>query len=200
MEWIARSKKGFAQRMWEERLLDEAVGRYGDPAYVRRGRAVEYAFQDLLDHCRARRREWLYMVRVRLGVLFALAGGRDALVPLLRDEEEALALERLHAELAPALRVPVAPTTSRRALSLALSELTESIERFNRRWREYLPTVDLSRVNDLRTNYNRYYILEKECATHSASVARQGFRPLAPLTREDLAVRLPPLALPQLRA
>jgi hypothetical protein len=199
MEWIARSQKGFAQRMWEERLFDEVVGRYGEPAYVRRGRAVEHAYQDLLDHCRARRREWLHMVRVRLGVLFALAGGRDALVPLLRDEEEALALERLHSELAPALRVPIEPTTSRRALSLALIELTESMERFNRRWREYLPTVDLSRVNDLRTSYNRYYILEKECATHSASVARQGFQPLEPLTSDDLADRLPPLPLPQLK-
>jgi len=185
--------------MWEERLFDEVLGRYGEPAYVRRGRAVEHAFQAVLDLCRARRNEMLRMVRTRLGVLFALAGGRAALVQLLHDEQHARALEQLHAELSPTLLVPIEPTTSRRAVLLALRELTESIERFNRRWREYLPTVDLSRVNELRTNFNRYYLLEKECATHSASVARQGFRPLESLSTDDLARHLPPLPLPQLK-
>jgi hypothetical protein len=51
----------------------------------------------------------------------------------------------------------------------------------------------------LRENYNRYYVLEKECATHSASVARQGYRPLAPLMHDELARRIPPLPVPQLK-
>jgi hypothetical protein len=186
--------------MWEERLLDEVVGRYGEPAYVRRGRAVQHALEDLLDHCRNRRKEWLHIIRIRLGLLHALAGGWDALIPLLRDEEQVRVLEQLHTNLSPKLRLPVEPTTSRRALTLALRELAESIARFNQRWRDYLPTVELDRVNALRENYNRYYILEKECATQSASVARQGFRPLKPLTVDEVARCLPPLPVPQLRA
>jgi len=186
--------------MWEERLFDEVLGRYGEPAYVRRGRAVEHALQDLIDHCNSRRDELLKMVRTRLALLHALAGGWDALVPLLRDEGQARVLEEMHASLSPRLRTTVEPTTSRRTLRHALRELAQSIERFNRRWRDYLPTVDLGRVNEVRENYNRYYLLEKECATHSASVARQGFRPLEPITIDDVARRLPPLPVPQLKA
>ena len=58
-----------------------------------------------------------------------------------------------------------------------------------------LLTVDLARVNQLRDGYNRYYVLEKECAVRSPKVARQGFRPLPPLTTADLAAELPPLTL-----
>jgi hypothetical protein len=185
--------------MWEDRIFDEVLGRYGEPAYVRRGRAVEHALQDLLDHCRSRRDELLHLVRIRLALLHALAGDWDALAPLLRDEGQVRVLAEFHEQLSPRLRSPVERTASCRTLALALQELTESIERFNRHWREYLPSVDLGRVNELRENYNRYYLLEKECATQSPSVARQGFRPLAPLTYEELARRLPPLAVPQLR-
>ncbi len=184
---------------WEDRLFDEVVGRHGEPAYVRRGRAVEHALADLLDYCRGRRDELLRMVRTRLGLLFAQAGEWAALAPLVRDAGQLQLLEELHARLAPRLRVAVAPTGSRRALARTLRELAESIERFNRRWLEFLPSVDLARVNEVRENYNRYYVLEKECATRSASVARQGYRPLAPFTHADLADRLPPLPVPQLR-
>jgi hypothetical protein len=185
--------------MWEERIFDEVIGRYGEPAYVRRGRAVELALQGLLDHCRGRRLEMLKMVSIRLGLLQALAGGWDALLPLLRDEEQLLNLQSLHTELYPRLRTQITPTTSPRVLARALRDLIESIERFNRRWREFLPTVDLSRVNEVRDNYNRYYVLEKECAVRSASIARQGFHPLGPYTREELTQTLPPLPVPQLR-
>jgi hypothetical protein len=185
--------------MWEDRIFDEVVGRYAEPAYVRRGRAVEYALGDLLDHCRSRRNELLLLVHIRLAMLRALAGDWAVLAPLLRDEGQVRVLATLHEELSPRLRSPVERTASSRLLALTLQELVESIERFNRRWREYLPTVDLGRVNELRDNYNRYYLLEKECSTHSPNVARQGFRPLAPLTHEELCRRLPPLTVPQLR-
>lgn len=56
----------------------------------------------------------------------------------------------------------MAPTTSSRALRRALRELTESIERFNQRWQEFLQGVDVSHVNELRDGYNRWYVLEKE--------------------------------------
>jgi hypothetical protein len=103
------------------------------------------------------------------------------------------------AELRPRLRVAVEPATSHRQLRFALQDLCESIDRFNRRWLDYLANVDLRPVNELRENYNRYYLLEKECAMRSAVLARLGFRRLEPLTREDVRGRLPPLPVPRVR-
>jgi hypothetical protein len=119
--------------------------------------------------------------------------------PHLAGDEEVGVLEALEEALQPRLRAPVEPARSARAVRRALRELVASLERFNRRWREFLPTVDLGRVNELREGYNRYYLLEKECALRSPALARQGFRPLPPLTLADLEALLPPLPVPQLR-
>jgi hypothetical protein len=180
--------------------LQQLQAMFDAPAYVRRGRRVQAAFEELLARCRRQRDEWLGMVRTRLGLLRALAGAWEALAPHVADDEQLHALRRLEQELAPRLRVPVEAITSARPLRRALRELRESIERFNRRWADYLEGVDLGAVNELRDGYNRYYLLEKECASPSARVARHGFRPLPPLTREELAALLPPLPVPHGRA
>jgi hypothetical protein len=183
----------------EESIFKEVLAHYDAPAYVRRARAVQDAFEDLLDRCRRQREEWLPLVRIRLGVLRALAGEWERLGLWLADDEQVRMLQTMHAELDPRLRLPVEPTSSARTLLRALRELGESIERFNRRWQAFLEQVDLSWVNQLRDGYNRYYLLEKECAVRSSRVAHQGFRKLAPLTMADLQALLPPLPVPQLR-
>jgi hypothetical protein len=182
----------------EDRLLKQIEARYDAPAYVRRARDVQGAFDGLLQKCRAKRNELLGMVRIRLGALHGLAGEWDALRPLLADDEQVHVLQQMYADLNPQLRVPVAPTSSARTLRRALRELSASLERFNRRWREFLPQVDLTPVNALREGYNRFYLLEKECALRSPRLARQGFRRLEPLTAGDLAAVLPPLPVPRL--
>src|SRR5262249_27096320 len=101
--------------------------------------------------------------------------------------------------LEPRLRIPVAPTTSVRTLRRALLELIESLQRFNQRWQSYLEEVDCSRVNELREGYNRYYVLEKECVVRSPRLARQGVRPLEPLTPTEVAELVPPLPVPRLK-
>ena len=172
---------------------------YDAPAYVRRARATEAAYDHVLTRCRRQRNEWLLMVRLRLGTVKALAGEWTALLPCLADERQLAQLEQMHAELAPTLRMPVAPTSSQRRLRAALIELRDSIELFNRRWESYLPTVDLAPVNERRDGYNRYYLLEKECALRSPRLARQGFVRLEPLTTADLFAALPLLPVPALR-
>ncbi len=137
------------------------------------------------------------MVRLRLGLLHALAGDWGNLRPLLADDDQLDILRRLHAELAPRLRVAVEPTASAGALRQAFRELQESITRFNLRWRAFLAGLDLREVNRLRDGYNRYYVLEKECALRSPRLARQGFRPLDPATPEDFEALLPPLPVPR---
>jgi hypothetical protein len=169
---------------------------YGPPAYIRRALRVEGALTALLERCQQQREAWLPMVRLRLGLLRALAGDWNVLRPLVGSEDDVFQLQRLHGELSPTLRVQVSPTTSRRQLRNALRELCESLELFNRRWARFLPGLDLTEINELRDSYNRYYVLEKECAVRSPRLAREGFVPLKPLTHDDLWQRLPLLPVP----
>jgi hypothetical protein len=175
------------------------LSRFDTPAYIRRARGVQVALDQLLDYCRRQRAEWSKMVRLRVGMLHALVGDWSNLRPFVTDDAQLDTLRYLLAVLASPLRSPVEPTTSARALRRALRELCESLEHFNERWRGFLVTVDLSAVNELRDGYNRYYVLEKECAVRSARIARQGFVPMKPLTSEDLAAEFPLLPVPQLR-
>ncbi len=179
--------------------LKRFLARYDAPAYARRARRVEEALEQLLGRCRQQREEWLGMVRIQLGTLHGLAGGWDLLRPLLAGEEQTQVLQDLHALLTPRLRVPVLPTSSTRKLATTLRELVHGLEHFNARWQSFLESVDLAEINGLRDDYNRYYLLEKECAMRSARLARQGYAPLPPLTLEDLRALLPLLPVPQLK-
>lgn len=178
--------------------FQQLLAMHDGPAYVRRARRVHDAFAQLLQQGRKQRDEWLVFVRVSLGMLHALAGSWDAVRPLVRDSESLDLLRRLHDDLQPRLRVSVTPTTSRGKLKTTLAELAAGLERFNRRWHEYVHKLDLRRVNELRDGYNRWYVLEKECALRNAAAARAGFQRLPPLTAEDVLQRLPLLDVPRL--
>src|SRR5581483_5169854 len=125
----------------EDREAKEVMSQFDAPAYVRRARQVEEAFDSLIARCRRQREEWLAMVRLRVGMLRALAGDWQELRPLL-DGDQLDLLRNLHEQLSPTLRVPVEPAASPRALRRALEDLCESIERFNRRWEEFLAGLD----------------------------------------------------------
>ena len=172
---------------------------YDAPAYARRARRVEEAFEQLVGRCYRRRAEWLMMVRIHLGTLHGLAGDWQDLRPYLAGDKQTQVLQHLHEVLQPRLRVAIQPTFSARRLAAALRDLVHGLERFNSRWRDFLESVDLTPVNELREGYNRYYLLEKECAMRSVRLARQGYAPLPPLTLEDLRALLPPLPVPQLK-
>lgn len=178
-------------------LFKQMLAQYGAPAYVRRERAVQAAFDALIDRGRRQRDELLPMVRMRLALLHALAGDWDNLRPLLAEEDGVEQLRAMHAALQPELRGPVETSSSPRVLRQALGELCESIERFNRRWCECVPTLDRTEVNRQRESYNRYFVLEKECALRSARLARAGFVRLEPVTDDDVLSRLPLLPVPR---
>jgi hypothetical protein len=184
-------------REHDRRTFNQVLAHYGAPAYVRRARQVEEALERLAVRCREVRDRWLLHVRLNLETLRLQAGDWQALRPHLADERQIAVLEQLHNELQAALRGRVEPTSSPRQLRQTLEKLVECIERFNRRWQEYLPTVDLTPVNAARDGYNRYYILEKECALRSPRLARLGFQRLEPMTAAELASMLPLLPIPQ---
>ena len=166
----------------------QAMALFDAPAYVRRARGVEQAYERLLARCRTQRDEWLAMPRLRLATLQALAGDWETLRPFVADVE---ALKRLFDELSPSLQAPLVATSSAHRLRRAVQEYAASAERFNGRWRAFITDCDLSDLNQLREGYNRYYLLEKSCAMRSDVLARQGFAPLMPLAAVDILAVLP---------
>ncbi len=182
----------------EQRVFNQLTGMHGGPAYVRRGLLVQETLERLLTHCRAQRDEWLRLLRFTLGTLQGLAGQWTALRPWLADDSQLPIFDALLAELRPQLKEAVTPTSSARQLRRLLLELVEGIAFFNARWEKFLDEANLLPVNEARDGYNRYYVLEKECAVRSPRIARQGFAPLPPLTRADLAAMLPLLPVPRL--
>ncbi len=178
----------------DRKLFQQFLGQYGGPAFARRARDVQLSYDALIAHCRAQREEWLTYVRLNLGTLFGLAGTHDRLRAILGTDEQASYLNALHSQLQPRLRLPIEPTPRLSKLRGALAELDESVRFFNRRWQTFVRQLDLTKINALRDGYNRFYLMEKECALGSARVARQGFRKLEPLTAEDVLHELPLLA------
>ncbi len=182
----------------EGKELQELLCLFDAPAYVRRARQVENSLAELLQRCRQQQEKWLPMARLLLGRLAALAPGWDHLRSLLADDAQLEVLRGLHEKLQPRLRAPVEPTGSVYVLRRALEELIDNLDRFNGRWSSYLASVDLGPINAVRDGYNRYYLLEKECALRFAPGARRGFQPLPPFTHAELAAHFPQLPVPRL--
>ncbi len=173
------------------------VASYDAPAYVRRALQVQQAYDNLLERCTRERERSLATVRLRLGILRERAGDWSNLAPWLAGPEQLLLLQELAAIAQPRLRVRLRATRSGRVLRGSLRALVHSLERFNQYWWNFLESLDLSGVNTLRRDYNRYFLLEKECAVRSARLAQLGYRPLEPVTRAELRDRFPPLPVPQ---
>jgi hypothetical protein len=183
----------------DDNFAKQLQARFDVPAFVRRAQRVQEALDQLIAGCRRQRDQWLMMVRIRLGMLKGLVGEWDRLSSWLMDDDQVRVLQELEKELAPRLRSPITRTSCAGKLRRALQALRESIAYFNQRWRDFLAQVDVTPINELREGYNRYYLLEKECAMGSPRLARQGFRHQEPLTSADLAALLPPLPIPRLR-
>jgi hypothetical protein len=180
----------------DHKIFQQVLGHYGGPAFARRGRDVQLAFDSLAEFCREKREEWLKFVRLPLGTLFALAGSVAALEKLLDNPQQFQTLKNLMDDLQPQLLLPPAPTASSRALRRALAEVREAIARFNQRWKAFIAELDVRHVNDIRDRYNRFYLLEKECALGSSRLARKGFQRLSPLQPEDFLKIMPLLPVP----
>jgi hypothetical protein len=177
-------------RSEEQPLFQQMMSQFGGPAFLRRAHRTEATLTALRAKLALTRSDWLGMVKMRLATLHGLAGDWSNLRPRL-DAAEVEALARLHAELRPTLRLPTAPTANAGTLWTGVIELSESLQRFNRRWLKLIQGTDLSEVNRRRDEYNRYYVLEKECALGSARIARHGFRPLPPVTTAALLAWFP---------
>lgn len=181
-----------------QREAAEFLAKFDAPAFVRRARHVEEAQESLLRRCQKQRDAWLLMPRTLIGRLHGMAGSWNSLRPLLLDDADVDLLADLYALLQPRPRLAPEPTNSSSRLAKALHALVVSLERFNGRWPVFLAGVDLAEINKVREDYNRYYLLEKECALRNPRLARIGYQKLAPLTYANLLEWLPLLPMPRL--
>jgi hypothetical protein len=171
----------------ERRSAMAVVAQFGAPAYMRRANRVEAVFENLIDRLRLRREELLGGVRLHLLSLLEVAGSLAAVRPFFSNGQFTAYSELVtHFGLSERPPTPVSPRRLRRALR----ELAASVARFNRRWLKCVSEADLSEVNAEREGYNRWYLLEKECAV-GVIRARQGFQPLPPVTSADVLRELP---------
>lgn len=171
---------------------------FDTPAYLRRARQVEAEWRHLLTCCDRERERLLELPKLRLGQLFAAVGGPAEAGRLPVSEGERMRLVKLLEEWQPRLRAAVLPARTAAQVEEHLARLIIALERFNGEWERFLCSLDLGPINRLREGYNRYYVIEKECAVRSVRTAREGFEPLPPVTTDDLRRLFPPLAVPVL--
>jgi hypothetical protein len=177
-----------------EAEIKELLGLFDVPAFARRGQDVEYALTRLHSRARRHRAAMLDMVRLRLRQWAAAASGPSAdltvfassiapLWPLVDAEPPQWATR---------------PASNWRLRSIA-RDLIASVERFNRRWSEHIDDLDLTSINRQVDDYNRYYLLEKECSLGSARLAARNFVPKSHVSLDELRDELPLLPVPVLK-
>lgn len=176
-----------------EAEINQLIGMFDAPAFVRRGHDLEYALARIDQKLRRHRDGMLDMVRLRLKQWSAAATG-----PLDIAGAFLSPLTDLHAA-GPFPPTPWAtdPAPARRRRALA-RDLAASVARFNTRWSEFLAKLSVDHVNTQIEHYNRYYVLEKECVLGSARLAARHFRPKPLLTPERLLAEYPLLPVPEL--
>ena len=89
------------------------------------------------------------------------------------------------------------PASTRRRAAVA-RDLVASVVRFNRRWSAFLDQLNLELINRMIDQYNRYYVLEKECVVGSARLALRHFVPRIHVTRTGLDEEYPVLPVHEL--
>jgi hypothetical protein len=174
--------------------IKELLGLFDVPAFARRGQDVDYALIRLRSRSSRQRTTMLEMVRLRLRQWAAAATGPAADLAVFGDS---IAPLWPLADAEPP-RWAVRAASSWRLRSIA-KDVIASIERFNRRWSEHLAGLDLNPINRQVDNYNRYYVLEKECSLGSAKLAARNFVPKSHVSLDDLLSELPLLPVPVLK-
>ena len=78
-------------------------------------------------------------------------------------------------------------------------ELSKSFQTFNTKWKRFLTQLDFTEINQVRLDYNNYYICEKAAAFQSERIAAHGFVELKPLVVADVLAEYPLLNIPLVR-
>jgi hypothetical protein len=176
-----------------ETEVKELMGLFDLPAFARRGQDLEATLHRMHLRCGAARGKLLEMVHLRLRQWSKAAVGNESWRGAFTNTIEPL---WVLADARPPQWAPAdAPLNRRRAIA---RDLVAAVERFNRRWHEYVDRTNLEPANFVIDQYNRYYVLEKECVMGSARLAARHFTPMARLTKDVLLEEHPTLPVPEL--
>jgi hypothetical protein len=173
--------------------LKELLGLFDVPAFARRGQDLEHAIDRIHHRCRAQREDLLEMVRLRLRQWSRAAAGPESWPEVFAAPIHPF-WEQTGAE-PPRWADRPAPLRQRKAVA---RDLVASIERFNGRWRRFVGSLNLGPANQVIDQYNKYYVLEKECVMGSARLAARHFTPIVRLSAESLLEAYPTLPVPEL--
>jgi hypothetical protein len=173
--------------------IKELMGLFDVPAFARRGQDLEYALKRIHARCLQVREESLEMVRMRLRQWSRVATGPEDWSQVFAGSIDSL-WQRVQSE-PPVWSGRVALVRQRRSVA---RDLVASVRRFNRKWRQFLDSLDLGPTNHVIDQYNQYYVFEKECVMGSARLASRHFQPVPRLSPEDLLRDYPMLPVPEL--
>lgn len=174
----------------EDDMVRMLLGRYDVPAYVRRGLRVEAAIRDFFSHAEQCYRELLEPVIASARALARQISSLDALRQHFPDPGQHQLVLDLYEVFVPDARWRDGQPQKWPAQAAA-QQLTAAIVRFNRRWRARVAELNYDEVNREIEAYNRYYLIEKECALRSRKLAARGFRPLTRIDEAAVLARFP---------
>jgi hypothetical protein len=178
-----------------ETEVKELMGLFDLPAFARRGQDLEITVRRMHERCRAVRVQLLDMVQLRLKQWSGAVTGPDAWPGIFtRSIEPLWSLANARPPQWAAVPAPL------RRQQVIAGDLVAAVVRFNRRWQQFLERLNLAPSNTVIDQYNRYYVLEKECVMGSARLAARHFQPVPLLTPATLQIDHPVLPVPELVA
>lgn len=177
----------------EMRML---LGMFDVPAFARRGQEVEHGLIRLRGLCRFERSERLAMVQMRLRQWSAVSTGPEDFADTFREPVAPLWPLTGCEPASPRWSTRRGSSWRRRSVG---RDLIAGIQRFNTRWVQFLDSIDLAPLNSAIEDYNRYYLLEKECCLGSPRLAARHFSPKPLIPINQIADEFPTLPVPSLR-
>lgn len=173
--------------------IKELMGLFDLPAFARRGQDLDYSLRRIHMRCQDQRDKFLEPVRMRLRQWSRAAAGPDDWKAVFTDPIDPL-WQQAQAD-PPAWSGRLAPP---RQLRTVARDLQASVERFDERWRQFLESLNLGPINVVIDQYNKYYVLEKECVVGSARLAARYFSTVPLLSPDRLLNVYPLLPVPDL--
>ncbi|WP_145389507.1 hypothetical protein [Stieleria neptunia] len=173
-----------------------------EPAFVTRGRRLDAAREQLRWACQTHRQTLLRGPSLHLRKIAAMIHGDwSKLAPYLASPSQWRLVASFHENWNRHAPPPWANQGLwAQRLDRPLRQLRDSIDRFNRAWQGHLDGFDLEPINQTIADFNQYYVLEKACAFGREDIARRGFEPIPPVTRQSLLDEFPLVELPALRS
>jgi hypothetical protein len=183
----------------DDYLVKRVLGTFDVPAYVKRGLRLEADESALLGRCASLRDKKLLRIRLAVLACWQAVERVEDLSPHCAGPADYEYLLQLAGLVEPERRPLTMRPISVRRIGRRLEQLVAECRRFNQVWQHVIESVDLGPINTMIADYNKFGLLERECAMRSARLAAHGFQARRPWTRADLHQHFSLLPVPRLR-